>query len=398
VMALVGLLVSPNYQASLPRFFGILFQIGVYVAIVSSLRTTRLGVGQVDRLWSAAAVYAVLGVLVATVSLLLTMPALSRWEPLVRLYEARPELPVEAQSFLAKVGLRTMHPNRVADVLTLFLPLYLALLLHQPWRGIRDRGALGAHGVLRRLGRSRWLLPATGLALAWAGLVFLATLSRAGYAGMAISVIFLLAYRWPRVRLGIRSAAFGLVLLGGLLVVGPSRSSVPAEAIEVVGQGVNLARSEPASGSFAWRLELWPMVIELIVRHPWTGIGLSSLMPYIEDRHNAHHAHNQALQVALDLGIPGLVCFLAMLKIALASAYGALRDLRGTPHQALAAGIAGALLAFLVATLADIVPPGSKSGVFFWALLGLAVCLPRVHPAVGQEPPGTARPVERLPS
>lgn len=393
-MAVVGLLVSPNYQASLPKFFGIVFDIGVYTAIVSALRTTRPGPGRVDRLWVALAAYAVLGVLVATVAFLLTQPAFSRWDPVVDFYEARPELPMEAKRFLAQVGLGNPHPNRVADVLTLFLPCYLALLLYRPWHGRGEHGVRRDDSRLRRLVRSRWLRVGCSLALAWVGLVFLATLSRAAYVGMVISVVFLLAYRWPRVRLGLCLAALGVVMLLGLvqarwLVFGPSEGSLPLEAINVAAQEVTLGRTAPALGSLAWRLELWPIVIELIGQHPWTGIGLSSLWLYIQDRHNAQHAHNLALQTALDLGLPGLACLLTMLAIALGSSFRALRELRGTSDQAIAVGVIGTLLAFLVATLADTIPLGSKAGVFFWMLLGLAVCLPRPHRSVWQEPPGS---------
>jgi O-antigen ligase len=383
-MAVVGLLVSPNYQASLPKFLGIVFDVGVFAALVSSLRTTRLGLGRVDRLWIAMTAYVVVGVLVATVAFLLTQPALSRSDAVVALYGARPELPMEAKQFLAKVGLGNPHPNRVADVLTLFLPCYLALLLYRPWCGSGEHGVHRGDGGLRGSVRSRWMTVGCSLALAWVGLVFLATLSRAAYVGMAIGVVFLLAYRSPRARLGLGLAASCAVLLLGLLlarslVFGPSEGGLSFEAIKVAAQEVTLGRTASASGSFAWRLELWPMVVELIVRHPWTGIGLDSLSPYIEDRHNAQHAHNLALQTALDLGLPGLACLLTMLAIALGSSFRALRELRGTSHQASAAGIIGALLAFLVATLADTIPLGSKAGVFFWMLLGLAVCLPRPH-------------------
>jgi len=191
-MAPIGLLVSPNYQASLPTFFGILFGISMYVAIVSSLRAARLGLGPVDRLWVVMATYAILGVIVATVAFLLTQPAFSRWDPVVAFYEARPALPAEAKQFLAEVGLGNPHPNRVADVLTLFLPLYLALLLYRPWHGIEEHGVPWDDGGLRRLVRSHWLPVASGLALVWVGLVFLATLSRAAYVGMVISIVLLL--------------------------------------------------------------------------------------------------------------------------------------------------------------------------------------------------------------
>jgi O-antigen ligase len=179
------------------------------------------------------------------------------------------------------------------------------------------------------------------------------------------------------------------LLLARWLVFGPSESSPPLEAINVAAQEITLGRTASASGSFAWRLELWPMVIELVIQHPWTGIGLGALVPYLEDRHNAQHAHNLALQVALDLGMPGLVCFLAVSAMALRNAFRALRELRGTSHQAIAAAIIGALLAFFVATLADIIPLGSKAGVFFWILLGMAVCLPCPHRSAWQGLPGS---------
>jgi putative inorganic carbon (HCO3(-)) transporter len=287
-------------------------------------------------------------------------------------------------------------------VLTLFLPFYLALLVYRPWHKIGAHGALTDDSGLRWFVRSRWLCLASGLAVAWVGVVFLATLSRAAYVGMAISTIFLLAYRWPRVRPAVRSVAFGLVLLFGLwlawsLVSDPSQGRPLSETIPVPAEVVDLGRTESASGSFTWRLALWSLVLELIAQHPWAGIGFNMLppyseqVPYMDGYLNALHAHNLVLQAALDLGLPGLGCVLAILTIALASCCRALRDLRGTSHEAVVAGIMGALLAFLVATLADIVPLGSKSSVFFWTLLGLAVCLPRAHRTTRQELPRMPR-------
>ena len=153
---------NPNRDAEvlwnvLYQFLGIVFDIGVYAAIVSALRTTRLGLGRVDRLWVALAAYAILGVLVATVAFLLTQPAFSRWDPVVALYKARPALPMEAMQLLGKIGLGNPHPNRVADVLTLFLPCYLALLLYRPWHGSGEHGVRRDDGRLRRLVLSRWL-------------------------------------------------------------------------------------------------------------------------------------------------------------------------------------------------------------------------------------------------
>jgi hypothetical protein len=76
-------------------------------------------------------------------------------------------------------------------------------------------------------------------------------------------------------------------------------------------------------------------------------------------------AHDQFLQTALDLGIPGLVAY-----IALWAALG--RMLRfagaggGSFDALLAAGLAAGLLAQLVYMTTDAIPLGAKLGIFWW--------------------------------
>jgi len=98
------------------------------------------------------------------------------------------------------------------------------------------------------------------------------------------------------------------------------------------------------------------------------------------------HAHNEFLQAALDLGIPGLIAFLA----SYIGAFWMFADVwRATRHpslntgnwslvtRSLALGLGGGLLAHLLYGLTDAVALGAKPGMLFWMLLGLIAGLHR---------------------
>ena len=74
------------------------------------------------------------------------------------------------------------------------------------------------------------------------------------------------------------------------------------------------------------RVELWSRALYAIQDFPLTGCGLGTfrqvvhlLYPpfFVEPGADLAHAHNFFLQVALDLGVPGLIAYLALLGTAL---------------------------------------------------------------------------------
>jgi putative inorganic carbon (HCO3(-)) transporter len=85
------------------------------------------------------------------------------------------------------------------------------------------------------------------------------------------------------------------------------------------------------------------------------------------------HAHNIALQVALDLGLPGLISYLALLGGALASAWRAYRAAQDRVTRAVALGSGTGLIAHLIWCMADALPLGTRSGFLWWIMLGLAL-------------------------
>ncbi|MER3513799.1 MAG: hypothetical protein C4310_04935, partial [Chloroflexota bacterium] len=78
------------------------------------------------------------------------------------------------------------------------------------------------------------------------------------------------------------------------------------------------------------RLELWSRALEAIADYPFTGIGMGTFDHVIPLRYPyvllagaelaVPHAHNLFLQVAVDLGLPGLIAFVALLGLVLAAA------------------------------------------------------------------------------
>jgi len=79
------------------------------------------------------------------------------------------------------------------------------------------------------------------------------------------------------------------------------------------------------------------------------------------------HAHNIFLQTATDLGLPGLIAYLALLGIAAAVAWR-IDAQQGLPLLA-------ALIALHIYSLTDALALGSKPGIILWTALGLLAAL-----------------------
>ncbi len=236
----------------------------------------------------------------------------------------------------------TLHPNVAAATLVLLLPI---------------PGVLWVDG---RQTWSRWFcLVIMGLTLA----ILVLTQSRAAWlalAGMALAVVWRQAQgpwlRWLLILL-IASAA-GLLLW--------------------------LARHALAA-DWLGRQMVWAQALTMLQDFGMTGIGPGSfgvLGPQLyadfwmgDLTFVAPHAHNLFLQVGVDLGVMGLVGYLALLLTAAASAWSVWR--RGPTR--LARTTAGALLLSLLALVLegtlDIGAWGTQGGFVAWLILGLATAL-----------------------
>ncbi len=254
-----------------------------------------------------------------------------------------------------------IHPNQLAGIICLALPLPVSLLF-------------GGRGS--RLSRA-------GLVIVVAGMIvsLVLTQSRGGWAAAAGGLFVLLAL-WAlamppsAARRLVRGAvaASMIAAFAVLLWIGPQRianwwSEPPQET--VVG----------TFSTLTYRQELWPWALTAVSDFSLTGTGLGAFrevafrlypVPLSADS-DIGHAHNIFLQTALDVGLPGLVIYLAILLVALAIGWRLARQ--SSTWQAAALGLTAGLIALHIFGLADAVALGAKPAVLFWFALGLLAAM-----------------------
>ena len=193
-----------------------------------------------------------------------------------------------------------------------------------------------------------------------------------------------------------------LGLFGGMLVLmlshqrlRQSRTVLALAAVLVVIAGAGIARiadappDQPlnAAVSVAQRVELWSKGIDAIRDSPVTGTGMNMfrrLLPLryptflMTSDYDAAHAHNHLLQVALDIGLPGLISYIALWLIAGWLLLQVMRHALDPEHRTQAAGLAGGLTAYFIFGLADTIALGAKVGILFWIALALVAAVHRV--------------------
>ncbi len=359
-MILVGMLVSPDMDWSVGRAEFLVYSVALYYAVVA-------WVDRGGRLEVATLAYLAAGSLMAVVALLGTawqyrLPVLSdiaQWFPQVAQGLAR-----------NNTG---FQPNIVAGALLWVVMPLLALLLarnEEQGRSNRLRAALRDRRV------QVVMLTLTGGTLAL-------TQSRGALVGLAAGIGLLAWLRWPRTRPAVAVAGvIGVVLLGAVLV--EWWDSDPTQKIDTTG-------SITVDDNFAVRRDVWQSALHGIRDYPITGIGLDAFRellptrypaPSVPNTYDIGHAHNQLLQAALDLGLPGLGGYLAVWLAAALMLTRLWRKEGGVGlvgvEAALVAGIAAALLASFVHGLFDTVVMVSKPGVLFWAMLALVAALWRL--------------------
>lgn len=249
-----------------------------------------------------------------------------------------------------------VNPNQVGGTLLLVAPLALGLALAPLGAGERAARALAIR------------LAAAGASGVLLGQLVL-TQSRSAWIGMGSAFLALLALRWRR---GALVAALLVVLLAGALA---QAGWTPASFAAALADG----RQTPIGTLYLdGRLAIWSGTVDRIAASPWLGYPLGTFrlddLPDGTDTRplgaGVPHAHNVFLQVAYDVGLPGLVAYLALLVGALRAGLRIVRCGEG-----LAAGIAlGAvccLVAYHVYGLTDALALGAKPAVLLWALLGL---------------------------
>jgi putative inorganic carbon (HCO3(-)) transporter len=257
----------------------------------------------------------------------------------------------------------------------LFIPLQAALLTGNARTQLMSALSSGSRRILLVGAHTALLALTTG--------TLLLTQSRgAGFGLMAAGLAFLM---WH----GRLTRTLAAVVLAGLAILAVALGPRRLVDLAISQSGPEMARN--VSG----RVELWSRAIYAIQDVPFTGMGMNvfrKVMPRLYPTYlstpdlDVAHAHNHLLQVALDLGIPGLIAYVAIWLTVAALLVRTYRRSATPIARTLAGGLGAGLIAHFTFSLTDAIPLGAKVGVLFWLTLALAVALHQVMlppPATG---------------
>jgi len=341
LMIPVTLWATPLPDMTRPQVYRLLVGVALYYAIVNwSTSPARLRL-------------LVTGFMLAGLSLAFYALASVEW-----MMGKLPFIPRSLYDSLLLLVSDTVHPNVMAGVLATLLPCSLAVLLFG-WR------------------HDRWFGRAlAGLAALVITAILILTQSRGALTALGATVIAMTLMRWRR---------------GWLLLL----ASVATGAIVVRSLGIapvlDALTTSGTLGGIQVRLEVWSRALYMIQDFPFTGVGMGSFGPvadllypfFLASPGQIPHAHNLFLQVAVDLGIPGLIAWLAILVLVITTAWQVYRHGR-TVGDGWVAGLGAGLLCSQVALavhgLTDAVTWGMvRPAPIVWGLWGLAVAGWNVH-------------------
>lgn len=347
LMFAVAILITADPHLTLPKTTSLLLGIALWHYLV------RLNLSSAQIAWAALS-YCLIGV---GFTLLGALGA--NWlNKIPFLYNLLALLPVQLIRLPgADAG---VHANELAGTTLFYLPLLVTLAGHKQ--------AVVSHY------QKWWVYPfILGCTLVTATILLL-TQSRSAWAGMLAGLVAIglnwLPVNWQR-KVTIGGGLFAPIALLLVGLAGPSHILAKLPASPVVG---NLT-------FITFRQEVWHWAIIAIQDFPFTGTGLGTFRQVVRRlypldvpaTYDIAHAHNIFLQTALDVGLPGLIAYLAMLGIAGFMGWQvAKRDDKLRPF---ALGLLASLIAFHTYGLTDALALGSKPGILFWMALGLLTAM-----------------------
>ncbi|MEZ4514942.1 MAG: O-antigen ligase family protein [Chloroflexota bacterium] len=348
LMVGVSLVATFDINLSFPKIAGMVMGIALFYGAINVMRLYRLGG------WFVLAF-----VIAAGTGLALVGAVGTYWQPpfgFLNVLETA--VPAPYRTIPETSG--TVNLNELAGVLDWIVPLLLVLLAAS-WR----------HWPL-------WLrLPLLGVTGLLGGLL-VATLSRGGIAacGLALLVVLAVRFRWGRwLLLEVAIAATIVFFYYNLddLILASSQSADPL--------------------ALAGRLEIWSRALYGIADFPFTGMSMNGFRRVVHILYplflippdtDIGHAHNHLLQAALDLGIPGLIAYLAIWVTSAALLWQSWRTAADKMTRFVALGLMGSLAAGWLFGMLDAIALGARPGFIWWLLLALVV---GVHDAMREKRP-----------
>jgi putative inorganic carbon (HCO3(-)) transporter len=344
VMVFITTVWKANPLHGLPKIAGLLLGVGLFYALTAVLRTEKLiKIGALLFLCGGVlfSLVGVLGMFTFKVKNLTLLMKLKEWLPRINF-----NLPGAEEGF---------HPNAVGGTLVLIIPLFMVLLFAYLWKKIGEKASIAAGNRLMQL----FLLAGLAITLS----VLLLTQSRGAWLGLLLACVigFLLFL--------LKRKVFLIVFLVGILlftfVIAPSL---------LENDQVRLTTRQ-AEGTLFFRIQLWNVVLPMIHENPLMGIGLNEFRYHYEVKRELSHPHNKLLLLAVELGLPGLIAYLALLGC-MGVAAARVWKKPGNDWLSLAVlGLGCGQLAHFIFEMTDAVPLGAKVNIFFWLSLALVMAI-----------------------
>ena len=130
--------------------------------------------------------------------------------------------------------------------------------------------------------------------------------------------------------------------------------------------------------SIVEQVELWKRALDVIDSKPWIGTGINTYDVAHEKydtrqnwRVRGYYAHNGYLQLAAEIGVPGILFFLAFLVFFFRRGIQGARAVRGLPEEWTILGLMTGLLAFLIYALSDTNLQSPQPLMAFWFMAGV---------------------------
>lgn len=242
------------------------------------------------------------------------------------------------------------NPNVLAEYLIMVLPLMLALF------------------IVRKSSGGRFTLFVCAACTA-ACLVY--TWSRGAWLGFLIGlVIFLMMYS---------KNTLAVMLFGALGI-----PFLPFVLPESITQRF-LSIGNLGDSSTSYRVYIWQGVINMLKDYFPSGIGIGNdsfklVYPLyaLSGIETAPHSHNLYLQIAVELGIVGLIVFIGVMFFYVQSCF-TLHTSEQRQTKLLSAGILCGMLAVLAQGMTDYIWYNYRVFLMFWLMLGLGAAVRKIH-------------------
>lgn len=342
VMVFITTVWKANPLHGLSKIAGLLLGVGLFYAVTAVLKTEKLIKLATILFLCGGVLFSFLGVLgmfTFKVKYLTLLMKLKEWLPRIHF-----NLPGAEEGF---------HPNAVGGTLVLIIPLFMILLFTYLWKKARDNSLITNH--------VQCFLLLMGLAVTVG--VLLLTQSRGAWLGLLLAcvMVFFLFL--------LKKKVFLIVFLVGILlfafVIAPSL---------LENDQVKLTTRQ-AEGTLFFRIQLWNVVLPMIHENPLMGIGLNEFRYHYEVKRELSHPHNKLLLLAVELGLPGLIAYLALLGCVGVAVVRVWKKPGNNWLSLAALGLGCGQLAHFIFEMTDAVPLGAKVNIFFWLSLALVMAI-----------------------